>query len=792
MRIKISVLFLLASSVCWAQFSLQGKLTQENGLPLRDVHIHVGKKITVSDVNGNYIITQIPKGKQKVYYSYIGYQSITVELDFNQDLNYDVQLIPSVDELEEIIFINAANLKNQTIKENVIKKATIEKYSNQTLGDALREVSGVSLMKTGSTIVKPIINGLHSNRIPIISNSVRLEDQQWGTEHAPNFDINSAGKITVIKGASALQFGGDAIGGIVIIEPEVVKKDTLLGKTLVNLSSNGKGGNITTNLIKGNQMGWNYQINGTYKYLGDRETPNYVLSNSGNREQNFSTSIGFSTDKYTFNGFYSFYNAQIGIIKASHIGNVNDLYESIQNQTPNIIESFTYQLDEPKQQVKHHLAKIQLQKWLSDYANLDMQYAFQFNHRQEFDVRRNSFNDKAALDLQLATHTLKVEVKNSKEAIKWKTGINLGYQNNYADPKTGVRPLIPGYDKFELGFYGTGNYALNNSTTIETGIRYDFMAIEATKYYLKSRWEERNYDEEFSRFIVREEGNQWLTNPSFEYHNVSASIGIKKVFHHEMEWFSNVSLASRNPNASELFSDGLHHSTGQIELGDLRLKKENSFKINTSFSKYWNTRNVQITPFLNSISNFMFLQPIGFETTIRGAFPVWDFKQTEALLYGVDITHNWKINDTFSHDLMLSYVRGKDVSNKTDLIDIHPLNMMNKISLTKEQWNHFQAEIKSEWVFRQNRFPNNNFETNIVQNNTLTAVNIDVSSPPNGYHLLHFYSQMEFKVFDKNTISTSFSIQNILNTTYRDYLNRQRFFVDEMGRNFQIQIKYNY
>jgi iron complex outermembrane receptor protein len=57
---------------------------------------------------------------------------------------------------------------------------------------------------------------------------------------------------------------------------------------------------------------------------------------------------------------------------------------------------------------------------------------------------------------------------------------------------------------------------------------------------------------------------------------------------------------------------------------------------------------------------------------------------------------------------------------------------------------------------------------------------------------LHLYSEMMFKINKKNSVTTSFSIQNIMNTTYRDYLNRQRFFVDEMGRNIQIQLKFNY
>ncbi len=95
-------------------------------------------------------------------------------------------------------------------------------------------------------------------------------------------------------------------------------------------------------------------------------------------------------------------------------------------------------------------------------------------------------------------------------------------------------------------------------------------------------------------------------------------------------------------------------------------------------------------------------------------------------------------------------------------------------------------------VLRQNQFPNYNFETNIIVNNELSPVLVDISSPAKGYHLFHFYSEMTFKISQKNSLTTSFSIQNLTNTTYRDYLNRQRFFADEMGRNIKIQLKFNY
>ena len=793
MRFLSILFFFLVGFFGYAQVTITGVISDENGLPLRDAHVHIANKTTSTDVNGSYVLSGIPKGKQKLYISFIGYNAIAETIEISTDLTINRQLKLDVTKLEDITIQQLSNSKSESSNEQVLKSATIEKFSNQTLGEALKEVSGVSILKTGSTIVKPVINGLHSSRVPIINNNVRLEDQQWGTEHAPNFDINAAGKITVIKGASALQYGGDAIGGIVVIEPEVIKKDTLVGKTILNLATNGMGGSLSSSLQKGNRYGWSWNALGTFKYLGDRETHDYVLSNSGNREQNFSGGIRFAKEKYNFNAMYSFYNAQIGIIKASHIGNVNDLYNSINNQQPSVIEPFSYSIDAPKQEVQHHLAKINFQRWLSENTSIDLQYAFQFNNRLEFDVRRTSATTKkAALDLQLATHTFLADYKKVIGNWRLKSGLNLGYQNNFASPETGVRPLIPSYEKLDAGIYGIAVYKFDNATSLESGIRYDFSTIEATKYYLKSRWIERGYDAEFSHFIVGDEGNQWLTKPTFDYHNFTANIGFKKQLHHEMEWLVNVSLASRNPNPSELFSDGLHHSTGQIELGDLRLEKEQAYKFNTTFKKDWKLFQVQLNPFINRISNFIYLQPIGFETTIRGAFPVWEFKQTEALLTGFDVNTKWTISNHFSHELGLAYVNGQNLNTNEYLIDMPPFVINNKIQYKNESWFNLVAGLKSELVFRQNHFPNYNFETNIIVNNALTPVLVDISFPPKGYHLLHFYSEMTFKINKKNSLTTSYSVQNIGNTTYRDYLNRQRFFVDEMGRNIQIQLKFNY
>jgi len=783
---------LLFCAIGFAQYSISGKVTNESQLPLSGSHIHIGQKTVSADALGNYAAANLPSGELKIYVSYIGYQAIDTILNLQQDAVLDFTLKQSTAKLSEVTVTQKANAHNESVLEQKIKTETIEKYSNQTLGDALKEVAGISSLKTGSTVVKPVINGLYGSRVPVINNNVRLEDQEWGTEHAPNFDVNAAGKITVIKGASGLQYGGDAIGGLVVIEPVSIKKDTLFGKTIASLSSNGRGGTISSSLHKGNFCDWSWNVQGSFKYMGDRETPNYVLSNTGNREANFSGDLKYTGKKFDVTAYYSFYNARIGILSASHTGNVNDLYNSIANDVPSVINDFTYDLKNPKQQVMHHLAKLSYNRYFSESASLAIQYDFQFNKRLEFDVRRANYNNLAALDLELKTHSLRLDYKKSFENWTLKTGVNSSYQDNFADPDTKVRPLIPSYNKFDAGVYGVATYDISDRFSLESGLRYDFSKTQATKYYLKSRWTERNYDVPFSDFIVGENRNQWLTKPEFTFHNLSASVGFHQIFAGDLNWYANVSLATRNPNPSEFFSDGLHHSTGMIELGDLGLQKEKAYKFSTTLQKKWNSFTVEFNPYLNRINNYMFLTPVGFETTIRGAFPVWEYQQTNAQLAGVDLSTNWKLSDRWKHDFSASYVNGRDLKTDKPLIDMPPLNINNKIQYARKEWHDLLLEVKSEVVFRQNRYPDNNFMTNIIENGAPTPVLIDISTPPPAYHLLHFYSEMTFKTFGKGSMAVAFSVQNILNTNYRDYLNRQRFFADETGRNFQIQLKINY
>ena len=252
----------------------------------------------------------------------------------------------------------------------------------------------------------------------------------------------------------------------------------------------------------------------------------------------------------------------------------------------------------------------------------------------------------------------------------------------------------------------------------------------------------------------------------------------------------NYGLSNRAPNVSELFSDGLHHSAARIELGDLRLKKETSHRISGTYSYKNSNLEIHVDGFFNYINNFIYIEPSGVETTNRGAFPVWDYKQINASLFGVDLNLNYNITKQFEYNNKSSFIKGKDLSSDRALIDIPSFKTINVMRYLNKSWSNFNAEIESEWIFRQNEYPNNNFEAFIPRTNSYVLV--DISTPPPAYHILNFRGSFDLKILKDNKVNLAFTINNLLNTPYRENLNRLRYFADEIGRNFTIQLKFNY
>src|SRR5262249_55418674 len=91
------------------------------------------------------------------------------------------------------------------------------------LGETLDHAPGVSSSFYGAGASRPIIRGLGDDRVRVLQNGVGAIDAASASpDHAVTSDGLDAERIEVLRGAAALAYGGNAIGGVVNVIDESI------------------------------------------------------------------------------------------------------------------------------------------------------------------------------------------------------------------------------------------------------------------------------------------------------------------------------------------------------------------------------------------------------------------------------------------------------------------------------------------------------------------------------------------------------------------------------------------
>lgn len=238
-----------------------------------------------------------------------------------------------VQHLEEVVITAGRPGITAGAVSNRISSSEIHRAAGSSLATLLERISGVSSLSTGTTVSKPVIHGMHGNRILIINNGARQTGQQWATDHAPEVDINESGNILVIKGADGVRYGSDALGGIIVMEqpPLAFGQEHPKGRIATFYGSNGHRyaatGSLEGTLPFLRNIAWRMQ--GTYSNSGDRSTAHYLLNNTGTRGLHFSASAGYDSGRLRIEGIYSHFGEQTGVMFGAQMGSEDLLAERI-------------------------------------------------------------------------------------------------------------------------------------------------------------------------------------------------------------------------------------------------------------------------------------------------------------------------------------------------------------------------------------------------------------------------------------------------------------------------------
>ena len=777
--------------------TVDGKIIDaENNSPLEAAVIQViGTRSTaVADVNGAYVLSNLCKGKLTLKISHLNCDPVFKEINLNKSSSFNFQLEHKIESLDEVVISKlAVHELSATNKIHSLTELQKDRFNTKGLAGALEQISGVSVLSTGNSIGKPVIHGMFGSRVGVVYDGIMLENQQWGQDHAPNVDLNTFEKIRLIKGAGTLKYGTTP-AGVVILESTLPKHvDSLYGKTILSGMYNGRGYSASSNWVKSYKNGAYIKLNGTLKRNGDFTTPHYNLTNTGNKENNFSISLGQNGIKHKWNAYFSYFDTKIAILKSAHIGNVQDLLRAIESSVPLIINPYKSDIDYPMQDNSHCTANIEYTNANIADGELHVKYSWQRNNRKEFDIRRGEFKDKPSLNMELSTHNLLSNYEWSTSLGNFDSGVFLQVQDNYSNPETGIKRLIPDYLKTKLGGYFKAAFNNTKDFIFEFGARYEYHNNEVQKFYTNKRWNLKNYEGPFRRYIIRETVSNKLVKRTLEFSTFSFNAGVRHSISPTYTVNLNYSQTQRAPNIAEMFSDGLHHSLASIEYGNPFLEKETTHKVVLDFEKKLGDFQFTFTPFITvGKNNYILIEPTGVESTIRGAFPVWEYSAVSALFKGVDLDFSYTFNENTQFRNSTSWVEGENTKTDVPLVNIPPLTINNQLQFSLPNWKSFFVLLNSKTVFRQNRYPDNNFQEDVIENGQIVTKMVDISTPPNGYHDLGLELNWGPYHLRSSTISMSLIFDNLIDASYRNYLNRLRFYSDEIGRNISLQIKIKY
>ena len=787
MRLIFSLLFFLWGKVLLGQSEkceqvLIGQIfdrSTEVPLPFATITILGTKLGVVADDNGLFQIEGVCEGEIHLVVRFTGYKTMVHHHDFHHT-NPQIFLAPDETELESVIVEDS---RTQELNSISLQRKEVGNLSliSSNVSDLTEDLSGVSSLKTGANISKPIIHGLHSNRVLVINDGVRHAYQVWGQEHAPEIDPSHVDQIELVKGAGTVKYGPEALGGVILYNSRALDFDQKLsGEATYAFQSNGRSSNTKVNLGQGtHRFVWNAGAFGAYQ--GDLKSPDYILSNTGKKEYGASFNTLLHQPLFDLQVSGSYLNQELGILRGSIVGNLEDLQRAIEQDQPIPTFRRTYDIQNPRQVTEHGLIKTNLAMFLGEHE-FNIQYAVQRNLREEYDVRRGELNDRPVIDLMLKSQSLEAEWIQPKIGI-WsgQSGIQVYTQNSVNVPGSNSINFVPDYEVVNAGIFTVQSLNVNQ-TTLEVGGRIDYQTLEVAD-------------------TIRD---VTIYGNKVNFANATYTIGFRKKWG-QYEVFSNIGSAWRPPNVSELYSFGYHNSRIQFGLwryslepsistpltevfdeSDRNVESEKSIKWVSGLEIKKKKLTAEFVFFANQINHYIFLRPFGVTTNVAGTFPYFIYDQTNALFLGSDSDIRFQHNDLLTSELKLSYVYATELINSQPFIEIPPFNTVYSLAYKK---GNLGIGLNLNYTAQKQNVPTVINPINFQNGNAQVSQSeiFDFMSPPEQFLLFGLSAD-----YLKNNWSVALNVRNLFNKNYRVYTDRLRYFSDAPGRNISLGVGYNF
>lgn len=726
----------------------------------------------VTDTDGKCVIRfKSVVNRVKVDVSYIGYKKMSRSLTIISGKIVTLQMRDDTKTLGDVVVTAQKHHTTVLQQSAMISSDVLEKGGATSLAKMLETVPGVSSISTGNTIAKPVIQGMHSSRILLMNNGVRLESQSWGADHAPELDYTGSSMVEVVKGAECIRYGFGAMGGVVLLNdaplPYGPKKVKVNGSVNMGYDTNARGGSGSGSIEAGyKQLG--LRLHGMYTKGGDYRTAEYLLNNTGYNTISLSAMGGWQGKKITATLFTSLYYQRSGIYYASKISDLDQLIKRFEygRPDPDTFFPFSYTIKPPFQQSQHVTLKGEVKWDINENHKLDITVSFQENLRQEFENRKKTqWSWIPVQDLILKTYKF-----DALWHAKWKlwnmstdAGISNTYQTNYNYPGTKQPAFVPNFAALSMGGYFL-HKAQFGKLQCALGMRYDFRVMSVNGYTSLSNY---TYYDDFKL-----------------YSNFTSSFAAHYQFNDNWDMRANIGWSWRPPDINELYAIGLQDGSYWV-VGNRHLASERGYK-SVIGARYRNTwLSIEPSAFFQRINSYIY-DHIGtgkdrFHNHPSGKYPKFIYDQDDVKLYGGDIEATVTPIKGLTFVGKGEWMFARNITRNDWLpfmpSDRYGLSGTYNLSFKQDKKYAASVSLSSIYVTKQTRFdPDKDL----------------VPDSPDPYFLLNGTAEFSIKLPQHREVKFMIVGENILNALYKEYTDRFRYYAHERGANYSVRTLFKF
>ena len=634
--------------------------------------------------------------------------------------------------------IKILDTKNPLVISSITNQQIIEKGA-RTTPEALMGVSGVFIQKTNHGGGSAFIRGLTGNQTLIVLDGIRLNNAIY--RYGPNqylntIDMFTVDKTDVLKGVGSVEYGSDAMGGVIH-----VKTKENASKELNKISLNNTSKFISSDMEKTNRTAIQYATN-KWDFIGGISLKKYGdLVGGGN--------IGKQTPT-KYNEINYDLKTRIKINNQSELiySSQNTIQKNVPIYHKIALENFkTNQIDYQIHYLNYLKYKyISHKKWISEIiinASTQRSIEQRSNQKNNSSIFRNEADTVKNIGL-----TAEIVSKPNKN---WTMNSGFDYYKDEIFSEAIETSSELNSQIFKRGLYPNGSIYKNssifnihnlnfNKLNIVAGLRYNFLHIQMNELT--------------------------LGNIAIKPSALVSNFGINYQLNQHGFLFGSITTGYRAPNIDDLGSLGIVDFRYEIPSYDL--KPEKSLNTEIGYKYRSNKIDFSIAAFKMKLKDI--IARVLVDGKVINGYNVYNKKNIESsYINGTEVNYNYLLSKYLTWYTNATYTYGQNVTKNEPMRRIPPLFGQNKICFVKK---NKTLAITHQFAGKQDRLAQGDKDDNRIGK---------LGTP--GWNIFNIDAGWEFKNLSVNT-----SLINISNVQYKTHGSG----VYAMGRavNFSFKIEF--